>query len=63
MKTTVEISPSLFAEAKRYAQTEHTTLKALFEIFPASPVITIAHSINRRFDVSAHHQYRQLLIV
>ncbi|MDR3222059.1 MAG: DUF2191 domain-containing protein [Candidatus Accumulibacter sp.] len=31
MKTTVEISPKLFAEAKRYAQAEHTTLKALIE--------------------------------
>jgi hypothetical protein len=32
MKTTVEISPSLFAEAKRYAQAEHTTLRALIEM-------------------------------
>jgi hypothetical protein len=31
MKTTVEISPSLFAEARRCAQAEHTTLKALIE--------------------------------
>ena len=31
MKTTVEISPALLAEAKRHAQTEHTTLKALIE--------------------------------
>jgi hypothetical protein len=31
MKTTVEISPSLIAEARRYAQAEHTTLRALIE--------------------------------
>ena len=31
MKTTIEISPALFAEAKRHAQAEHTTLKALIE--------------------------------
>jgi len=31
MKTTVEISPALFAEAKRHAQAERTTLKALIE--------------------------------
>ena len=31
MKTTVEISPALLAEAKRHAQAEHTTLKALIE--------------------------------
>ena len=31
MKTTVEISPTLLDEAKRYAQVEHTTLKALIE--------------------------------
>jgi hypothetical protein len=32
MKTTVEISPSLIAEARRYAQAEHLTLKALIEM-------------------------------
>ncbi|MCL2716188.1 MAG: type II toxin-antitoxin system VapB family antitoxin [Alphaproteobacteria bacterium] len=31
MKTTIEISPALLAEAKRHAQAEHTTLKALIE--------------------------------
>lgn len=31
MKTTVEISPALLAQAKRYAQTRHTTLRALIE--------------------------------
>ena len=31
MKTTVEISPALLAEAKRHAQAEHMTLKALIE--------------------------------
>jgi hypothetical protein len=31
MKTTVEISPRLFAEARRCAQAEHTTLKVLVE--------------------------------
>jgi len=31
MKTTVEISMPLLAEAKRHAQAEHTTLKALIE--------------------------------
>ncbi|MDR2112974.1 MAG: type II toxin-antitoxin system VapB family antitoxin [Candidatus Accumulibacter sp.] len=32
MKTTVEIPSGLFAEAKRYAKAEHTTLKALVEM-------------------------------
>ena len=31
MKTTVEISPAQLTEAKRHAQAEHTTLKALIE--------------------------------
>ena len=31
MKTTIEISPPLWAEVKRHAQAEHTTLKALIE--------------------------------
>lgn len=31
MKTTVEIPDSLFEEARRLAQREHTTLKALVE--------------------------------
>ncbi|MCL2523848.1 MAG: type II toxin-antitoxin system VapB family antitoxin [Betaproteobacteria bacterium] len=31
MKTTIEISPALLAEAKRHAQAERTTLKALVE--------------------------------
>jgi hypothetical protein len=31
MKTTIEISPALLAEAKSHAQAEHTTLKALIE--------------------------------
>ena len=31
MKTTIELSPALLADAKRHAQAEHTTLKALIE--------------------------------
>ena len=31
MKTTVEISPALLAEAKSHARAEHTTLRALIE--------------------------------
>ena len=31
MKTTVEIADGLLSEAKRYAQAEHTTLKAVIE--------------------------------
>lgn len=31
MKTTVEISQSLYAQARRHAAAEHTTLKALIE--------------------------------
>ncbi len=31
MKTTIQIPDSLFEEARRLAQREHTTLRALFE--------------------------------